>query len=410
MDHGIAFGLASFQSDSTHLLMFLPLRGPNSINVFFKEYWQKRPFFQKNALRDFRNSILQREVFNLAKSPDYNPRVIQHIVESDDWEVFDGPFMRRELQTIFEENPWTLLLNDTERVMDSVHHLLENFRCFPNWRLDDVQLSYAVPDGSVGPHVDSYDVFLVQIKGKRRWKIEQNPATDRRPTRDDVLISLLKDFNPDLEFIASPGDLLYLPAKTPHWGIAMNKCITASIGFKAPDIHLLTSAISQISEDTDRVPEPYRYGSGEVTLDPGYVGSHLVDWFQNEIQRLAKDQEYLERTLCKSLTLPIRDHWPTLDFIPPSPSEVREGIEDGAILLRLTPSCLVYYEFEDCIRIYSLGFEYKLRSKLKPFAQLLTGSQTLNWDSMSPYLDDKEILSLLAKMVELGSLIGSEPS
>ncbi len=390
--------------------MFLPLRGPNSINVFFEEYWQKRPFFQKNALSDFRNSILKRDVINLAQSPDYNPRVIQHIVASDDWELFDGPFAPKDFQTIFEEFPWTLLLNDTERVMEPVHHLLENFRCFPNWRLDDVQLSYAVPDGSVGPHVDSYDVFLVQIKGKRCWKIEQNPISDDRPKRDDVLISLLKEFNPDLEFIASPGDLLYLPANTPHWGIAMNKCITASIGFKAPDIHLLTSAISEISANMKRVREPYTYGSDKVTLDPGRVSSHLIDWFHNEIRHLAKDREYLERTLCKALTMPIRDTWPALTFTPPRSSEVRQGIADGTTLLRLTPACMIYYEFEDCIRIYSLGSEYKLRPKLKPFAQLLTGSQTLNWDSLNPYLENGEVLSILADMIEKGALIGSEAS
>ncbi len=390
-----------------------PFRGQYSPDIFMRDYWQKRPLILQNAFKKSSFNIQRDDVFQMAVSAEFDSRVIEEDTTEQSWELFTGPFEWEELESFVELSYWTLLVQDTERELDQMRQLLELFRFIPNWRLDDVQLSYAAPGGSVGPHVDSYDVFLIQLSGERRWKIENAAITDDRPMREDTSMQLLKELHPDQEFVAKPGDMLYLPPKLPHWGIAEGTCITASIGFKAPEKGMLQTAFSEMTEGFGHIHIPRKFvDPAELrTDDPGRVSDEPLDWFQNEMRRLAEDRESLERVFCSTMTHPVRENWPGMTKDPvPSAEEILDDLRQGSTYVRLTPACMVYREFDDCIRIYALGIECHLKLESKSFAQLLTGTEILNFDSLKSYLWDQEALELMHLLLDSMILIRVEGS
>ena len=393
--------------------MVRPFRGQYSLDVFMRDYWQKRPLILQDAFKKSSFNINRSDIFQMAVSAEFDSRLIEEDTVDQSWELFTGPFEWEELESFEGLSYWTLLVQDTERELDQMRQLLELFRFIPNWRLDDVQLSYAAPGGSVGPHVDSYDVFLVQLSGERRWKIENTPITDDRPMREDASMQLLKELHPDQEFVAKPGDILYLPPKLPHWGVAEGTCITASIGFKAPEMGMLQTAFSEMTEGVGHIHTPSKFADPVElrTGDPGRVSDAPLDWFQNEMRRLAEDRESLERVFCSAMTHPVRENWPGMAKDPvPSAEEISDDLRQGSTYVRLTPSCMVYREFDDCIRIYALGIECQLKLESKPFAQLLTGTETLNFDSLKSYLWDQEVLELMQLLLDSMVLIRVEGS
>ncbi len=383
-----------------------PFRGQYSVDIFMRDYWQKRPLILQKAFPESSFNISRNDIFYMASMAGFDSRLIEEDVHHQSWELFTGPIDREEFENLEEFSHWTVLVQDTERELDQMRRLLERFRFIPNWRLDDVQLSYAAPGGSAGPHVDSYDVFLIQVSGERRWHIESNPVAADRAMREDVPLKLLKELHPDQEFVARPGDLLYLPPRVPHWGVAVGECITASIGFKAPGVSLLQTAFLEISEQVRSAPRTFSDPAELCTDDPGHVSDAPLDWFQDEVRRLAEDRDLLERILCTSMTHPVRENWPgaTIDPIP-SAEEIPDDLRQGSTYERFAPSCMVYREFDDRIRLYAFGTEYEQKPEMKSFVQLLTGTEVLNFDTFKPYLERQEVLELLHFLLECSALI-----
>lgn len=128
---------------------------------------------------------------------------------------------------------WTLLVNDTDQFLPELKAVLEPFRFLPDWRIDDLMISFAVEGGSVSPHIDEYDVFLIQAQGKRRWQINQQ-APDKQNFLPDLELRIMRDFQVEQEWVLEPGDMLYLPPNVPHYGVALDQCMTYSVGFRAP--------------------------------------------------------------------------------------------------------------------------------------------------------------------------------
>ncbi|MCY4158569.1 MAG: hypothetical protein OXE92_05755 [Bacteroidetes bacterium] len=388
--------------------MRFPFSNQLPLETFASEYWEKRPLILPKAFREFDFPIRRSDLFDLACNSEFDSRLIREDVEFNSWELYEGPFDSKELDDLLELSHWTLLIQNTEWMFDSMHELLEQFRFIPNWRLDDVQLSFATAQGSAGPHVDSYDVFLVQISGEKNWKIESSPIVEDRAMMEDQEIQVLEEFHPDQEYIVKPGDVLYLPPNIPHWGIAKGECITASIGFKVPEGRIFGATFLQMANRLKWKPEGAKPLDESEMVDPGRIGDAQLDWFQSELRLLTEDRNYLERIFCKAITEPVRERWPVGIYPVPSPDEIRIQLRKGGNLRRLTPGCMVYREIDDKIHVYVFGVETSLKSDLKPFAQLLTGSKILNFESLKPYLGVQDVVKLLQMMIEIGALIESE--
>jgi 50S ribosomal protein L16 3-hydroxylase len=206
----------------------VPLRklGALSVAQFMRDTWQRRPRLIRDALPGFVPPVGTRRLLELACAPEAEARLIERADAR--WKVSHGPL--RRLPSLRRPH-WTVLLQGVDLLDAGAQALLQRFRFLPDARLDDLMVSYATDGGGVGPHVDSYDVFLLQAHGRRRWRI-----SGQRDLRlvDGAPLRILANFRPDAEYILEPGDLLYLPPGVAHEGTALGECLTYSIGFRAP--------------------------------------------------------------------------------------------------------------------------------------------------------------------------------
>lgn len=217
----------------------LTLLGERTPAEFLNSYWQKQPLLIRQGLPGFTPPLDADELAGLACEEEVDSRIVQG--RERHWSVRQGPFDEAEFRRLPQED-WTLLVQHVNAYVPEADALLDAFAFLPAWRLDDIMASYAVRGGSVGPHVDQYDVFLLQGAGRRRWQIDPDTPADA-PLLPDLPVKILAEFAPREDWVLEPGDLLYLPPGVGHHGVAEDAdCLTFSIGFRAPDRRQLVQA------------------------------------------------------------------------------------------------------------------------------------------------------------------------
>lgn len=230
------------------------------VERFLRDYFHKRPLLIRNAFPGFETPVMPEDLAGLACEEGVLARLVEHDRADDDWKVRTGPFAEEDFPGM-PDHDWTLLVQDVDKWDPDVRVLLEKFRFLPRWRIDDIMISFAATGGSVGAHVDHYDVFLLQAWGHRRWMIDSSVAMGRKAPdlsfRDDVDIKLLRTFAPTHDWVLAPGDMLYLPPLVPHHGVAEDPCLTFSVGLRAPSsAELIGDYLDTLIEDAD---EAVRY-------------------------------------------------------------------------------------------------------------------------------------------------------
>ncbi|HUP93968.1 MAG TPA: cupin domain-containing protein [Burkholderiales bacterium] len=237
---------------------------------FMRRHWQKDMLLARGALSQYAASVTRADLLGLAQREDIESRIVRHA--GDRWRVQHGPFERRDL-TRLPRLGWSLLVQGVDRVLEPVVRLLREFSFIPYARLDDVMVSYAAPGGSVGPHFDSYDVFLVQGQGKRRWRVgHQKDLTLVR----DAPLRILERFTPRHEWTLESGDVLYLPPHWAHDGVALDECITYSIGFRAPLAQELGTHFLEFLQDRLALEGVYADPDLRSTKAPGRIPSGMI--------------------------------------------------------------------------------------------------------------------------------------
>jgi 50S ribosomal protein L16 3-hydroxylase len=222
---------------------------------FLRDYWQKKPLLVRNAFPGFVSPIEPEDLAGLACEEAALSRLVQHDRERNAWKVRHGPFRESEFPGLGDRD-WTLLVQDVDKWDADIAALLPAFDFLPRWRIDDVMVSFAATGGSVGAHVDQYDVFLLQAQGHRRWQIDDRPDPPVH-FRLDAELKLLQRFDPTHHWILGPGDMLYLPPGVPHHGVAEDACLTFSIGMRAPStVELLGDFVDTLASEAD---ESLRY-------------------------------------------------------------------------------------------------------------------------------------------------------
>ena len=235
-----------------------------------RRHWQRAPLLVRGAFARFRDPLSPREVLALAASPDAQSRLVRR--RGARWTLEHGPFPAARFKQL-PRRDWTVLVQDTNHFSRRADALLARFDFIPHARIDDVMVSYAVPGGSVGPHVDSYDVFLLQGHGRRRWQISAQDALRFVP---DLPLKILERFAPSQEWVLEPGDMLYLPPGIAHHGVAQTECLTWSVGFRAPtDAELLAGFLDYLRDG----PAPagqYADPGAPAARHPGAIPPRLV--------------------------------------------------------------------------------------------------------------------------------------
>lgn len=204
-----------------------PLLGGLTPAQFMRGYWQKKPLLIRQAIPGVASPVSRDALFELAADYDAESRLITHF--RNKWQLSHGPFEPGSLPAVTRK-AWTLLVQGLDLHVDAARALLDRFRFIPDARLDDLMISYATDGGGVGPHFDSYDVFLLQVEGRRRWRVGAQKDLSLQP---DVPLKILENFEPSDEWVLEPGDMLYLPPHIAHDGVAEGECMTCSIGFRA---------------------------------------------------------------------------------------------------------------------------------------------------------------------------------
>ena len=284
----------------------LTLLGGLTPAQFMRRHWHKKPLLVRQAIPNFQPPVLRPEMFALAAEESVESRLVQQI--KGGWKLRHGPFARRSLPAM-SQREWTLLVQGVDLHNDAVHQLMQQFRFVPEARLDDLMISYATDGGGVGPHFDSYDVFLLQAHGRRRWRIgRQKDLT----LKEGIPLKVLAEFEPEEEFVLEPGDMLYLPPRYAHDGIAEGECMTYSIGFRAPArAELAQELLVRLSEDAaeDEQVQMYRDAKQEAVAEPGAIPAELQAFAKGALERALSQPLALERALGEYLTEPKPNVW-----------------------------------------------------------------------------------------------------
>lgn len=246
------------------------LLGGITVEVFLREYWQKKPLLIRQAIPGFQGLLSPEELAGLACEEGVQSRLIEQ--RGSEWALEHGPIDEDRFGELPEKN-WTLLLQELNHHLPEATELLQRFDFIPYARLDDLMVSYAPDGGGVGPHFDSYDVFLLQGQGKRLWRISQQ---QNLALVEGVPLRILKHFETEQEFVLEAGDMLYLPPHVAHWGIAVGDCMTYSIGFRAPSTQELATQFLVYLQD--RINISGMYADPDLTLQqhPAEIGQAMT--------------------------------------------------------------------------------------------------------------------------------------
>ena len=277
----------------------LPLLGGLSPATFMRRHWQKKPLLVRQAWPGITPPISRAALFALAGAEGVESRLLSRVDVplSPGWHLRHGPFKRRALPPVQQSN-WTLLLQGLDLHCQPAHQLLQAFRFVPEARLDDLMISWASDGGGVGPHLDSYDVFLLQVQGQRRWRI--GPVADRSLV-PGLPVRILARFEPSEEWLLAPGDMLYLPPLWGHDGVAVGECMTCSVGFRAATSSTLAQELLlRIADDLapgESAESLYRDADQRATSTPGRMPAGLRQFAEKAVQRALRDPRTLDHAL-----------------------------------------------------------------------------------------------------------------
>ncbi len=314
--------------------------------AFLRDTWQQRPLLIRNPWNAWANPLEPDELAGLACAGEVESRLV--VRTADSWALEQGPFAEERFAAL-GDRPWTLLVQAVDHHDPAVAALIAPFRFVPDWRIDDVMVSYASDGGGVGPHFDQYDVFLIQGLGRRRWRVGPRCTADSALLPHDDL-RLLADFEATEEWVLEPGDILYVPPGFAHDGVALgDDCMTYSVGFRAPSrgeliAHWCEAVLDELDED-DRYADP----GLTMQANPGEITPAALAALQAMVTERLADPSAFARWFGEYTTAP---KYPEIDWAleePFTPDEVQEALADGAALVRNPASRFAFVRGQDLL-------------------------------------------------------------
>ncbi len=370
------------------------------IDAFLRDHWQKKPLLIKNPWGAWKNPLEPDELAGLACEEEVESRLIAQT--SGTWNVEDGPLPEARFGELGAKQ-WTLLVQAVDHYVPDVAALIEPFRFVPNWRIDDVMVSLAADEGGVGPHFDQYDVFLIQGLGRRRWQVGAHCDAETALLPHDDL-RLLAHFEAIDEWVLEPGDILYVPPRVAHNGVAVgNDCMTYSIGFRAPS---RSELIADFADDlTAEMPDDDRYEDPglQAQTNPGEISAEAIAGLHAMITEKLGDREAFARWFGGYNSTP---KYPDIDWKPEEPVEVahlREMIADGEPLSRNPASRFSFIRQEvGAVLLFVDGECFECVEETAAFAETLCAQDCVVVD---PQLTNSDAaMTLLAQLFNQGSL------
>ncbi|MCP4595180.1 cupin domain-containing protein [Neptuniibacter sp.] len=328
--------------------------GDISVKQFLEEYWQKKPLLVRNAFPDFEPPVSPDELAGLALEEDVESRLIIQSPDGKDWQLKHGPLSEESFSEL-PDSHWTLLVQAVDHWVPEASELVEQFRFAPNWRLDDLMISYATDGGGVGPHYDNYDVFLIQASGTRRWEFGGIYGEDS-PRRDDVPVMILPEWEAEQSFDLQPGDMLYLPPRVGHNGYAVgDDCMTYSVGFRAPSHQEIWESFSNYLDNITCAEDRYSDPDLQQQANPGEITASAIQRVQNILHEYIDSPELLSHWFGQFMTDPKYPDLAGEQSSELSDDEIRSLIEQGAPLCRTEGSRFAFYRQDGHFILFADG-------------------------------------------------------
>ena len=359
------------------------------INTFLSEYWQKKPLVIRQALPNFINPLSADELAGLALEDDVESRLVLETPKlAPFWQLKQGPFVEADFNQL-PKTHWTLLVQGVDRLIPEVAYLLENFNFIPQWRVDDVMISYAVKHGSVGPHYDNYDVFLYQALGQRKWSLTTKNC---RPSNylQDVPLRIMEEFMVEEEYILEPGDMLYLPPHVGHHGVSLSDdCMTYSFGFRSYQGQELWDSFGDFLSEQGQPTALYSDPNWVVTKSTALIPPQAWLNAKESMQRLLDDEKTLKNWFASFVTsldeqaeqqlpMPLADE--ELGEISLFIDELKAGeglMRDGA--------CRVAY-LEDELQLFINGCAWQIEEVASELVKYFANNRFIATAKLLPFL------------------------
>lgn len=380
----------------------MQLLGGLSAEEFLQQYWQKKPLLIRQAIPDYVTPLSPDELAGLACEQEVESRLILEKDADTPWKLEHGPF----LETRFFQLPathWTLLIQKANQLFPQLAELLDQFNFIPNWRVDDVMVSYAPAFGSVGPHLDQYDVFLLQGLGTRRWQIGTRDNS-QTPLLENTELQILREFTPEQDWLLEPGDMLYLPPNVAHHGVAQEDCMTFSIGFRAPRYNELLTAWTD--DQTLQLPDRLHYQDPDlqVATHNGEITATALEKIRTLIrQQFIKDQD-IDRWFGQYITEPAAEQPPYEAETCLSTEQFQSSLSEYGALWRSEYSRFAFIRENDIVWLYVDGQEFELGAEYAGLVALLCDHRRYQVNEIQPHLFNMEPFDLLTSLYNLGAV------
>jgi 50S ribosomal protein L16 3-hydroxylase len=373
------------------------------VDTFLRDYWQQRPLLIRNPWTKWENPLGPNELAGLACEPEVESRLV--IGTEGSWAVEHGPLAETRFAALGQE-PSTLLVQAVDHHVPEVAALLAPFRFIPNWRIDDVMVSYATDGGGVGPHFDQYDVFLIQGHGKRRWRVGQHCNADS-PLLPHEDLRLLAEFDATDEWLLEPGDILYVPPGIAHDGVAVgDDCMTYSIGFRAPSRSELIADFADDlvadMEDDDRYADP----GLAAQSNPGEITAGALDALHAMITEKLTDRKAFARWFGGYNSTP---KYPEIDWQPEKPAsveEVREYLADESALVGNPASRFSFIRNNRDILLFVNGECFECHGETAAFAEQICAEDGI--EIAPEFAGSEAVQSLIVQLINQGSVAFDE--
>lgn len=369
-----------------------------TIERFLAEFWQKKPLLIKQGFADFADPISPDELAGLAGEEEIESRIVSNA--GGDWLLETGPF---DDFSSFGEQNWTLLVQAVDHWHPESAALIEPFRFIPNWRIDDLMISFSTPGGGVGPHLDQYDVFIIQGMGKRHWRVGMPDKSLKQHCPHPRLLQV-SPFTDCIDVITEPGDILYIPPGCPHDGISVDASLSYSVGFRAPaQKDLVTGLADFLIENEisgDRFTDPDR----SATTAVGEISAKDLGKVKNLLQQMIDEPELLARYFGSYITHAKHE----LDATEPDPhyqaDEIAEYLEEGSVLARLggLRCCYIQPSPNDDILLFINGNTINLPATELSTVKQLCEQVQLDQATAASFADNPAKLQLLTMLINLG--------
>ena len=364
------------------------LLGGISPEEFLRDYWQKKPLLVRQALPGFTPHFSADELGGLALEEEVESRLVIEKDGSEPWQVIHGP-LEESLFSSLPPSHWTLLVQEVNRHVPEVTELFDLFDFIPAWRLDDIMVSYAEDQGSVGPHTDNYDVFLIQAEGKRHWQISNQTVTEN-DLIPDISMRIMADFQSQQEWLLEPGDMLYLPPNVPHHGVAQGECMTYSIGFRAPARtglwqHFIDSSCASLTEQLYKDPDL------KLTSAPGLIDLNARQRIRDIIRAIPTSDEEIDSWFGGFITEPMRGVGPLPLEQPISPQAFSALLREHGECWRSEETRYGYFDDEQGFRLFIHGEEV-LHPALSPdIGKLIADHRHFTLQQLDKYLNTAQL-------------------